>query len=799
MRFSSLLSFCILTLFWSLIVDPAAAQHIEAKEAWPADPAGAASARSDDGAIHVSDILLATPEGRRNLEAYFEARAAGLIELGKHSSVTDTVGQQRDFNVQTNLLVDSTRTWESMNFTLRATNEIANVWVETDLDGSFSDAALSELQEYILEVTPEDSYRPDRGIIANDNEIFGAPPNVDGDGAVDILLHDIIEGEGMGCCVLGYVTSADLNLLMPPGEGNKRDVLYVDLPDGLNQAGVIGMAGTIAHEYQHLIHFGYRPEDTFINEGLSEWAEVMNGFFLRTINYLTKTDEHNTPLLEFRLNEPISVRENDYQRAGLFTTYIADRIGWEATGSIVQAKKPGSTINARGAEGYEVVLDGEGLTLTDVIADFHAANFINDEGVDSRFGYALPQRQTFSVIPTTRLDGASATTASTSFSIRAGAVHYVHWTDVADLQLTISLDSGTDADLRTRFRIYAEGVDGSRDVVSLESDAEEHVLDGDHKRVTLIAANVDLETFSAIHYTIESEWSPGSSAFVEETLAYDDGDLLSPVYIGQPSTARQATRFPVPDGASLASVSVAPVWDNQFQSSGVPSGLPRDFTVFAWADDGTGLPGEELFAREIVESPTTSHVGESGLLFLTVDVSDESGLSSGLPDTLYIGIGNAGTDSNVLSLATSTSSSEENVSYLYYPFQDGLSWAPFSAITSDGEAILEGKVVPIRAQFIVPTAGEDPAELPSALTLEQNFPNPFNPTTSILFNLPRPAHVRLAVYDAIGRQVAVLVDGSRPAGAHSAQVDATGWSSGVYFYRLETDGASTTRQMILLK
>lgn len=90
-------------------------------------------------------------------------------------------------------------------------------------------------------------------------------------------------------------------------------------------------------------------------------------------------------------------------------------------------------------------------------------------------------------------------------------------------------------------------------------------------------------------------------------------------------------------------------------------------------------------------------------------------------------------------------------------------------------------------------------EVPSYFRLYQNYPNPFNPTTFIEFDLPRKANVKLVVYDALGREIKVLVDGELEAGRHRIRFDSNGLPSGVYFYRLLYDGVSETRKMVLLK
>jgi len=91
------------------------------------------------------------------------------------------------------------------------------------------------------------------------------------------------------------------------------------------------------------------------------------------------------------------------------------------------------------------------------------------------------------------------------------------------------------------------------------------------------------------------------------------------------------------------------------------------------------------------------------------------------------------------------------------------------------------------------------AELPQAFELKQNFPNPFNPSTSIEFNLPQQAEVQLRVYDMMGREVATLLNEARAAGSHSVIFDASNLASGVYVYRLQAGSQVFTRKMVLIK
>ena len=95
---------------------------------------------------------------------------------------------------------------------------------------------------------------------------------------------------------------------------------------------------------------------------------------------------------------------------------------------------------------------------------------------------------------------------------------------------------------------------------------------------------------------------------------------------------------------------------------------------------------------------------------------------------------------------------------------------------------------------------------PFPYILNQNFPNPFNPSTTIQFNVPERSIINLTVYNIIGQKVAVLVDGEKEAGFYSLEFNAenlpdgkAGLSSGIYLYRLQSSDFVQTRKMIFLK
>ncbi len=89
--------------------------------------------------------------------------------------------------------------------------------------------------------------------------------------------------------------------------------------------------------------------------------------------------------------------------------------------------------------------------------------------------------------------------------------------------------------------------------------------------------------------------------------------------------------------------------------------------------------------------------------------------------------------------------------------------------------------------------------IPETFSMSQNYPNPFNPSTNIDFSLPSAMHVKLTIYDQLGRRMATLVDRYLEAGYYNETFDASHLPSGVYFYRLEAGGMSEVKKMIYLQ
>jgi hypothetical protein len=105
----------------------------------------------------------------------------------------------------------------------------------------------------------------------------------------------------------------------------------------------------------------------------------------------------------------------------------------------------------------------------------------------------------------------------------------------------------------------------------------------------------------------------------------------------------------------------------------------------------------------------------------------------------------------------------------------------------------------LKAEVIAPTSIEEDEDRADRLELHQNYPNPFNPSTEIRWTMDVGRQTRLAIYDMLGREVAVLVDGVMSAGSHQVTFDGSALSSGIYLVRLTSGSESRIMRMTLLK
>ena len=540
-------------------------------------------------------------EARANLASYRAARMAGAYPLArKGGSQPPNLGDRQTFNV-------SETTWIQLEFELVDITSLYYLWVEVAelSNGNVQPSEISQFRSAIHDSTSSRSINPSQGIFANNHDVFGLPPNVDGDGLVDILMYDIGRGTGS---IGGYVSSSDLLSDLPDGVRNSRDVLYIDSRLGSNT-----LFAVAAHEYTHLIHHAFGSDQTFISEGYAEYATVMNGSFWRGITYTSSISEVSQPLFNWRDGGGPGAR--DYQRAGLFFTYMANRVGHEAIGEMLRDEV------RKGAAGLDSVLALHGSSLSDILLNFHTANFLNDQTEDVRFGYNEPERSfhhTFLTSPPINGEIPSAVgeggfTLDFEEFINAGSVHYLRFSDVTNFIYTYDTPSIPiflpEKRMRNRARALLRHHDGTFSSLEMDPSDTSRTITGEFDSIIIV--------------------------FIHEN----------------------------------------------------PNAAP----------------------------------------------GDQSSLDA--------------------------------------------AWTPLSLVTDS----------------------EDEVFLPSSTSLAQNFPNPFSTSTRIPLSVSRSQHVRIEVFDLLGRTMSLVANETLAAGTHSFSVDADSWPAGMYLIRMSTSRGVQHRTMTLIR
>jgi len=159
----------------------------------------------------------------------------------------------------------------------------------------------------------------------------------------------------------------------------------------------------------------------------------------------------------------------------------------------------------------------------------------------------------------------------------------------------------------------------------------------------------------------------------------------------------------------------------------------------------------------------------------------------------------AGRFSKCVDLFFRRSFGDEQVGYVFAPGVGIVQWyGPFIGTYVLIGAIINGKVISSVTQFST--------KVPSGFSLEQNYPNPYNPTTTLKYSLPASSRIKLNIYNLLGQLVQTIVDGMESAGYKSVEWNANNLASGIYFYRLSATSTSDpsksftqVKKMLLIK
>lgn len=189
-----------------------------------------------------------------------------------------------------------------------------------------------------------------------------------------------------------------------------------------------------------------------------------------------------------------------------------------------------------------------------------------------------------------------------------------------------------------------------------------------------------------------------------------------------------------------------------------------------------------------------TEVRSTGTVTMTADAWGTITLPSGTyPNALRIKTVTNNTDTMMISGFPFVTSSV-NTSYSWYV--SGKKF-PIFGITYIASDLFNVKSASYVTNFT--TSISQNSQIADSYKLEQNYPNPFNPSTSINFSITKSGMTSLKVYDMLGKEVATLMNGNLNAGSYTATFDASSLPSGVYFYKLQTEGFSEIKKMSLVK
>jgi len=234
----------------------------------------------------------------------------------------------------------------------------------------------------------------DNNIYANDTACFGSEwkPGIDNDNHVTLLLLDIKDGmEGSNAFVAGYFFAGDEYSKSQYPNSNEREMIYMDVVQGAinNEAGFKRFCGTIAHEFQHMIHWhNDAKETTWVNESMAQYASFVNGYgHPGQISAYFKAPD--TSLTAWRKDRGLA----NYGAIYMFSYYLVHVVVDLASGGDRQKKLSFTRAlvsnPAHGIDGVVSTLAAFGVTkpFNDIYLDWLTTNAVNNKKISKRFGY----------------------------------------------------------------------------------------------------------------------------------------------------------------------------------------------------------------------------------------------------------------------------------------------------------------------------------------------------------------------------------------------------------------------------
>ncbi|MGE5603152.1 MAG: hypothetical protein ACM30E_08875 [Nitrososphaerales archaeon] len=319
-----------------------------------------AAPESETALLAESEMPAADP---RLLAMELKPDAGNIPEVVTNTAPTYKVGDLRKFWVSNS----DTQEHHVTTAELKYMTDVVAVWVEQGVSVN-SDDLKASADRFTQKTYP------------TDREFFGSEwkPGVDSDPRLHILW-----AHGLGENVAGYYSSADEYSQKVNQYSNEREMFYISADSGNAQPNTSFFDGTLAHEFQHMIHWNNdRNEDSWVNEGMAELASDLNGFDVggHDLSYAQRPD---TQLTTWADPSTESVSEH-YGGSYLFMRYFLDRFGENLTKAVVASPK-------NGINGFDDALAQAGRPerFDDVFADWVIANYLDAPNADAsgRYGY----------------------------------------------------------------------------------------------------------------------------------------------------------------------------------------------------------------------------------------------------------------------------------------------------------------------------------------------------------------------------------------------------------------------------
>jgi hypothetical protein len=702
------------------------------------------------------------------------ARTHQEQNLEKPAAWNFTVGQKRSWWA-TDLSV-AERFEYSVPSTCRAVGTHCYIFVEDAMWGTHVDQEVVDSIEAAFDSrTPAD---PTKGIYQIDVEDFGDPPNVDNDSKIIILILDIKDGySGSGGYIAGYfwpVNELPSSGLPPGRHSNRAEIYYVDSnPANLKTAdGRRIAASTTSHEFQHMIHYNYDEyEELFVNEGLSEAAEVLCGYGLRSpalyyantnVNFLS-WGSSSEDLLPY------------YARAALFTWYLIEQFGVGIARDIVQSNKVGFY-------GYNDAFStiGSSLQFPDALNNFAVAVGLNDTTADSKYGFKQVQVSSY---PAPHRSYSNPNVPVYTDTVKPFGTHYISFEGGESLSMSNTVHSSGYLSIQA----IATGSAGKKvSAVPMNGTYVESDFGKGYDKVVFALTNQS-GLYNCI-YDLSATGAGGSTS--PTTMAFDDGNPEG--YYAWKTGDSVAVQFDSLPGATLDSISVA------FRRSGSIS-----YGIWKYSGSVSPSPFSQNYGigTMVCTNDTVSH--PYPIPYPNWVKTDVSGWNIDLNHPFVIGFA-FGDDSTHPGLMMSEQPyTTPHHSFSYFNGSSGRSW--YIVITNtEGDTTAANYLVHAYVHYGTSAIASAIEILPKTFDLAQNYPNPFNPETVIRYTIPIRNRVQLIVYDLLGREVAALVDQIREPGTYEVKWDGKNGEgqpvgSGVYFYTLRTGSSVKTNKMVILR